>query len=142
MQRRGASGRPAKGQRTNRRKAPKTSASRTSASDLQEQLDRRTRERDEALEQQTATSEVLKVISSSPGELEQVFQTVLKNAVQICSAKFGHLWLREGDAFRTGATYGAPPAFVDFLSNGAREAGEDEGGLPTGRHSSAPNARG
>jgi two-component system, NtrC family, sensor kinase len=71
----------------------------------------------EALEQQTATSEVLKVISSSPGELEQVFQTVLKNAVQICSAKFGHLWLREGDAFRTGATYGAPPAFADFLRN-------------------------
>jgi two-component system, NtrC family, sensor kinase len=60
---------------------------------------------------------VLKVISSSPGELEQVFQTVLKNAVQICSAKFGHLWLREGDAFRTGATYGAPPAFADFLRN-------------------------
>ena len=42
---------------------------------------------------------------------------MLKNAVQICSAKFGHLWLHEGDAFRTGATYGAPPAFADFLRN-------------------------
>src|SRR3974390_1062168 len=75
----------------------------------------RTRELSEALEQQTATSEVLKVISSSPGKLEPVFLAMLENAVRICGAKFGHLWLREGDAFRIGATYGAPPAFVDYL---------------------------
>src|SRR5262245_41050192 len=75
----------------------------------------RARELSESLEQQTATSEVLKVISSSPGELEPVFNAMLKNAVRICSAKFGHLWLREGDAFRIGATHGAPQAFVDFL---------------------------
>src|SRR3974390_2269121 len=75
----------------------------------------RTRELSESLEQQTATSEVLKVISSSPGKLEPVFLAMLENAVRICSAKFGHLWLREGDAFRIGATYGAPPAFVDYL---------------------------
>jgi two-component system NtrC family sensor kinase len=75
----------------------------------------RTRELSDSLEQQTATSEVLQVISSSPGELKPVFQAMLKNAVRICDAKFGNLWLREGDAFRIGATHGAPPAYVEFL---------------------------
>ena len=69
----------------------------------------------ESLQQQTATADVLKVISSSPGELEPVFEAMLENAVRICGAKFGNLWLREGDAFRIGATHGAPPAYVDFL---------------------------
>ncbi len=69
----------------------------------------------ESLEQQTAMSEVLSAISSSPGELEPVFHSMLENAVRICSAKFGHLWLREGNALRIGATHGAPPAFVDYL---------------------------
>jgi GAF domain-containing protein len=69
----------------------------------------------ESLEQQTATSEVLQVISSSPGELEPVFATILESAVRICGAKFGNLWLREGDAFRFGTTYDVPPAYADFL---------------------------
>jgi signal transduction histidine kinase len=69
----------------------------------------------ESLEQQTATSEVLRVISSSPGELEAVFKVILENAVRICGAKFGHLWLREGDNLRVGATYGAPEAFAAYL---------------------------
>ena len=75
----------------------------------------RTAELSEALDQQTATSEVLKVISSSPGELEPVFNTMLENAVRICGANFGHLWLREGDSLRIGATHGAPERFAAYL---------------------------
>ena len=73
----------------------------------------RTRELSESLEQQTATSEVLKVISGSPGELEPVFQAMLENAVRICSAKFGVLALSEGDAFRLVAMHNAPPAYAE-----------------------------
>ena len=80
---------------------------------LFDEVQARTRELSEALEQQTATSEVLRVISSSPGELEPVFETMLANAVQICGAKFGVMSLREGDAFRFTASHGAPPALVE-----------------------------
>ena len=82
---------------------------------LLNELRQRTDDLSEALEQQTATSEVLKVISSSPGELEPVFNAMLGNAVRICGARFGNLWLREGDAFRISAMYGAPPAYADYL---------------------------
>ncbi len=68
----------------------------------------------ESLEQQTATSEVLSVISSSPGELEPVFQTMLKNATRICEAKFGVLALREGDNLRIVALHNAPPAYLEL----------------------------
>ena len=63
-----------------------------------------------ALEQQTATSQVLQVISSSPGELEPVFQTMLANATQLCEASYGAMWLREGDHFRNAAFHGDLPA--------------------------------
>ncbi len=72
----------------------------------------RTHELSEALEQQTATSDVLKVISSSPGELEPVFEALLANATRLCGASYGNMWLCEGDALRTAALYGALP--VDF----------------------------
>src|SRR5260370_2217446 len=92
---------------------------RSSAADLQKQLDQRTRELAEAqkhlaeaLDQQTATSEVLGVISSSPSELEPVFQAMLANATRICEAKFGTMYLSEGDAIRPVALHNAPPGFA------------------------------
>ena len=73
----------------------------------------------EALEQQTATSEVLQVISSSPGELEPVFQAMLANATRICEASYGTLWLCEGSGFHAVALHGAlPSAFTEQLRYG------------------------
>ena len=80
---------------------------------LFDEVQARTRDLTESLEQQTATSEVLRVISSSPGELEPVFQAMLANATRICEAKFGTLWLREGDSFRAVALHNAPPAYAE-----------------------------
>jgi GAF domain-containing protein len=68
----------------------------------------------QSLEQQTATSEVLGVISSSPGELKPVFQTMLENAVRICEAKFGSLYLYDGESYRTAALHNAPPAMIEL----------------------------
>ena len=115
MQRRGGSGQPAKGRRNRaiRPKARKASTARHSNSNLQEQLDQRIRERDEALEQLAATSEVLQVISSTPGDLELVFQSILANAVRICEAKFGTLYRTEGDSVRCVAMHGVPKAFSE-----------------------------
>src|SRR5262249_40897400 len=67
---------------------------------LFDEVQARTRELTEALEQQTATSEVLQVISTSSGELEPVFETMLANAVRICEATFGNMYLRDGEVFR------------------------------------------
>src|SRR5262249_4004551 len=66
----------------------------------------------ESLQQQTATSEVLRVISSSPGELEPVFKAMLENAVRICEASFGNLLLYKGDVFRHVALHNAPKAWA------------------------------
>ena len=81
--------------------------------ELKKQLEERTRELAEAQEQQTATSEVLRVISSSPGDLQRVFEAILENATRICGAKFGTLYLYDGDAFHATAFHNAPPAFVE-----------------------------
>jgi two-component system, NtrC family, sensor kinase len=81
---------------------------------LLNELRQRTGDLSEALEQQTATSEVLKVISSSPGDLEPVFQAILANATRICDAKFGVLFRHENGMFRAAATLNAPQAFVEF----------------------------
>ena len=76
----------------------------------------RSRELTEALQQQTASAEVLRVISSSPGDLKPVFQTMLENATRICYAKFGVLQLYERRAFRIGAIHNAPPAFAEAMA--------------------------
>ena len=77
---------------------------------LLKELRQRTDDLNEALEQQTATSEVLQVISSSPGELEPVFETMLANATRLCEASYGALWFCEADAFWIGAFHGPLPA--------------------------------
>ena len=70
----------------------------------------------QSLAQQTATSEVFGVISSSPGELEPVFQSVLENATRICEANFGNMFLGEADIFRTVAMHNAPAAYLNARS--------------------------
>jgi PAS domain S-box-containing protein len=87
-----------------------------SYSDLEKKVESRTRELTESLEQQTATSEVLQIISSSPGELEPVFRAMLANARRICQAKFGILMLRDGDGFRSVASDGAPAGYADAIA--------------------------
>jgi GAF domain-containing protein len=81
---------------------------------LLNELRQRTDDLSESLEQQTATSEVLRVISSSPGELEPVFQTMLENATRICEAKFGALFRFDGEKFHFAAEVGTPPEFADY----------------------------
>jgi signal transduction histidine kinase len=80
---------------------------------LFEEVQARTRELAEALEQQTATSEVLGVISSSPGVLDPVFEAMLANATRICEGKFGIMWLCDQGGFRSVALHNAPLAFVE-----------------------------
>jgi hypothetical protein len=100
MQRRRESGQPVKGRRTIRRKARKAPTAAVSTSDLQEQV--------------AATAEVLRVVSSSPGELDRVFKGMLEKATQICGASFGTLLLFEGNAFRRVAAHNAPHEYVQF----------------------------
>jgi hypothetical protein len=85
------------------------------APDQETEVARLKRELSEALEQQTATSEVLRVISVSPGELEPVFQAMLENATRVCGANFGVLFRYEGGLFHPAASLDVPPAFADFL---------------------------
>jgi len=96
-------------------RGPKVARSRKSPAISQEaKIALLTRERNEALEQLSAASEVLKVISSSPGELEPVFQAILENATRICEAKFGTLFRYDGQFFSPAASVGTPAALVQF----------------------------
>jgi hypothetical protein len=80
---------------------------------LLNELRQRTTDLTESLQQQTATSEVLEVISSSPGELQPVFRAMLDRAVRICEARFGNLYLREGGGFRAAVMHNVPPAYAE-----------------------------
>ena len=99
--------------KTRRRNAPKAVRSSSDATGEAE-VARLIRERDEALERQTATSEVLRVISNSPGDLQPVFQAMLEKATRICQAKFGVLYLYD-DGFEPAALLNAPLAYADFV---------------------------
>jgi hypothetical protein len=103
---------PARPKRSNARTATRQASS--TLADLQQQVSALTRELAEAREQQTATSEVLRVISSSPEELGPVFKAMLANAVRICGAKFGNLLLYEEGAFRVAAMHDAPSALEEL----------------------------
>jgi two-component system, NtrC family, sensor kinase len=87
---------------------------------LLNELRQRTDDLSDSLEQQTATSEVLKVISSSPGQLELVFQAMLENATRVCEADCGVLFRLDGDVFRAAAMVGLPSAYAEDLQNKAR----------------------
>ena len=81
---------------------------------LFDEVQARTRELSEAVDQQTATFEVLRGISSSPGELEPVFQAILAHATRLCEANYGAMWLKEGDLFRNAAFHGVLPAYTEM----------------------------
>src|SRR2546429_4195048 len=105
-----------------------------SLSELKKQLEARTRELaevrghlSEALEQQTATSEVLRAITGSPGDLKPVFEAILTNARRLCEAKFGHLLTYDGERFRVAAVHAAPSKLTDFLNRGPFPAGAATG---------------
>jgi GAF domain-containing protein len=84
----------------------------------------------ESLQQQTATADVLKVISSSPGELEPVFNAMLENATRICDAKFGNIYRWDGDSLQLLATHNTPPAFAALRRSSPFRPGPES---PTGR---------
>jgi two-component system, NtrC family, sensor kinase len=114
------SGAPAKSRRPKssklkRHSPPKVAGSRPSRTGAETEVTQLRRELHEALEQQTATSEVLQVISTSSGDLEPVFASMLENAVRICDAGFGDIFRQEGDSWRLVATYKTPAAFVEVL---------------------------
>ena len=114
-----AGGKAAKTQRPKtlkRRNAPKAARHRSSVVATKEtNVEQLTRELAEAREREAATAEVLKVISSSPGELEPVFKAMLEQATRVCDAKFGILFRYEGGLFHPVASLDLPPAFADFM---------------------------
>ena len=106
---------PAKGRRTKASTARKASRTRSPTDNRQKQLVKRLKlERDEALELQAASSEVLKIISSSPSNLKSVFEAMLANALRICEAKFGHVLLYDGERFHAAHLHDVPPAYRIF----------------------------
>ena len=99
----------------------------TASIDPEKEISNLRRELLEARREQVAAAEVLKVISSSPGELEPVFQVMLENATRICEAKIGILWRYEGGAYTSVAVLGVTPAYAEYLGRGPIRAGPDTG---------------
>ena len=128
-------GKPTKGRRRKvpeprGRSAPKAGArSKSSSTGVETQVAELTRELNEAQEQQTATSEVLQVISSSPGDLQPVFGAMLENAVRICDATFGNIYRWDGETSSLVASNNTPPAFADYW----KRSPIFRSGTPTGR---------
>jgi len=114
MQRRSGSGQPTKVRR-GEPKARKAPTARASTADLQDQLDRRTRELEEALQYQTATSEVLSIIRRSPADAQPVFDAIVQSAVRLCGAIFGVVYLYDGDRVRIAATNNFTPAATNQM---------------------------
>ena len=109
MQRRGGSGQPVKGQSANRPKARNAPTAQVSTADLQEQLDRRARELEEALQQQTAANEVLSIIRRSPADAQPVFDAIVQSAARLCDAIFSVVYLCDGENLRIAATKNFTP---------------------------------
>src|SRR5262249_37353469 len=114
MQRRGGSGQPVKGQRTLRPKTRKAPTARVLSGDLQERLDLRTRERDEALEQQAATSEVLRVISRSPTDVQPVFDMIAESAARLCEGQFCFVYRFDGQLLHFVAHHSLTPEVIEI----------------------------
>src|SRR5262245_61590426 len=117
MKRRGGSGQPPKGQRTSSPKARKAPTARVSTADLQEQVTALARELKEAREQQTATADVLKVISRSTFNLQTVLDTLVQSAAQLCEADIAVIGRPRGTTYYFEATYGLSPESAEFTAN-------------------------
>ena len=129
MQRRGGSGQPVKGQSANRPKARNAPTAPVSTADLQEQLDRRTRERDEALERLAATSGVLRVISRSAFDLQAVFDTLVELAARLCGADCASIRLSRDGFFHHVANYGYTPEQYQYMNEHPVPAKPDRGSI-------------
>src|SRR5262245_32386441 len=122
-----ASGETMKGRKTaktrrpktlKRRNRPKANLRKPLAADATERIAMLTRERDEALERQTATNDVLKIISNFPGDLQPVFDAMLESATRICEANFGNMFLYADNAFQAVAVHNAPPVYAEARTRG------------------------